>query len=290
MTAMETYLSWLNDEALDDEARKELEAIKDDEKQIEDRFYKDLEFGTGGLRGVLGAGTNRMNIYTVRRAAAGLAEQLLLECPDAKEKGVAIAHDSRILSREFAVDSALVLAEKGIPAYLFDELRPTPELSFTIKHLGCVAGIVVTASHNPAQYNGFKAYGRDGGQITPATADQVLARMAKIDPIHVNLLTEEEAKAKGLLHIIGKEVDEAYIDHVLSLRPDPELLTRTGVKLKIVYTPLHGAGNKLVRAALKKAGYKGVFNMEINVERFPELPYRETIITSLQTLRAAVEQ
>ncbi|MBQ3078806.1 MAG: phospho-sugar mutase [Clostridia bacterium] len=258
MTANERYLTWLSDSCLDENTRKELEGIKDDAKQIEDRFYKDLEFGTGGLRGVLGAGTNRMNIYTVRRAAAGLAEQLLEECPDAKEKGVAIAHDSRILSREFAVDSALVMAEKGIPAYLFDELRPTPELSFAIKHLGCVAGIVVTASHNPAQYNGFKAYGRDGGQITPNTADQVLARMAQIDPIRVSLMDEKEAKEKGLLKIIGSEVDNAYIDHVLSLRPDPDLLTRTGVKLKIVYTPLHGAGNKLVRAALKRAGYEDV--------------------------------
>ncbi len=258
MTAKERYLAWLSDAALDQDTREELLGIQNDEKQIEDRFYKDLEFGTGGLRGVLGAGTNRMNIYTVRRAALGLGEQLLAECPDAKEKGVAIAHDSRIMSREFAVDSALVLANMGIPAFLFDELRPTPELSFTIKHLGCVAGIVVTASHNPAQYNGFKAYGRDGGQITPNTADQVLAKMAKIDPISVTLMDEAEAREKGLLRIIGKEIDDAYIDHVLSLRPDPELLTRTGVKLKIVYTPLHGAGNKLVREALRRAGYEDV--------------------------------
>ena len=256
MNAKERYNLWVNDARLDEESRQELTAIAGDEKQIEDRFYKDLEFGTGGLRGILGAGTNRMNVYTVRRAAAGLGDQLIAEGADACQKGVAIAHDSRRFSREFAEDSARVLAKKGIRVYLFDSLRPTPELSFTIKHLGCAAGIVVTASHNPAEYNGFKAYGADGGQITPATADAVLRRMSEIDPLGVEMMDEAEAKAKGLVKIIGGEVDDAYISHVLSLRPDPELLSRTGVKLKIVYTPLHGAGNRLVRAALARAGYE----------------------------------
>jgi len=258
MTANERYLSWLGNKLLDNETVKELEGIKDNEKQIEDRFYKDLEFGTGGLRGVLGAGTNRMNVYTVRRAALGLGRQLLSEYPDAREKGVAIAHDSRIMSKEFALDSALVIANLGIRVYLFESLRPTPELSFTIKHLSCVSGIVITASHNPAEYNGFKAYGPDGGQITLKTADQVLSFMSEIDPITVPMMDKEEALKKGLLTYIGKEVDDKYIDHVLSLRPDPELLERTGVDLKIVYTPLHGAGNLLVREALKRAGYKNV--------------------------------
>ena len=258
MNAKERFTSWLNDARLDEATRQELLSVQTDERQIEDRFYKDLEFGTGGLRGLLGAGTNRMNVYTVRRAAAGLADQLLNEGADACEKGVVIAHDSRHMSREFAVDSALVLAKKGIRAYLFDALRPTPELSFAIKHLGCAAGIVVTASHNPAQYNGFKAYGSDGGQITLKTADAVFARMSAIDPMAVELMDESEAKAKNLLTIIGSEVDDAYISHVLSLRPDPELLKRTGVNLKIVYTPLHGAGNKLVRAALSRAGFTDV--------------------------------
>ena len=267
MNAKERYNLWVNDARLDETSKQELMAIANDEKQIEDRFYKDLEFGTGGLRGILGAGTNRMNVYTVRRAAAGLGDQLISEGADACEKGVAIAHDSRRFSREFAEDSARVLAKKGIRVYLFDSLRPTPELSFTIKHLGCAAGIVVTASHNPAEYNGFKAYGADGGQITPVTADAVLRRMSEIDPLGVEMMDEEEAKAKGLLSLIGSEVDDAYISHVLSLRPDPELLSRTGVKLKIVYTPLHGAGNKLVRAALARAGYE-----DVTVVKEQELP------------------
>ncbi len=258
MTANDKYISWLNSEALDKETRKELEAIKNDEKQIEDRFYKDLEFGTGGLRGVLGAGTNRMNVYTVRRAAAGLGKQLINEYPDAKEKGVAIAHDSRHMSKEFALDSALALCALGIRVYLFESLRPTPELSFTIKHLSTVSGIVITASHNPAEYNGFKAYGPDGGQITLKTADAVYKTMSEIDPFSVTLMDKNAAIEKGLLTYIGKEIDDAYIDHVLSLRPDPDLLARTGVDLKIVYTPLHGAGNLLVREALKRAGYKNV--------------------------------
>lgn len=267
MNAKERYNLWVNDARLDEGSKQELMAIANDEKQIEDRFYRDLEFGTGGLRGILGAGTNRMNVYTVRRAAAGLGDQLLHEGADACERGVAIAHDSRRFSREFAEDSARVLAKKGIRVYLFESLRPTPELSFTIKHLGCAAGIVVTASHNPAEYNGFKAYGADGGQITPVTADAVLRRMSEIDPLGVERMDEAEAKEKGLLRIIGKEVDNAYISHVLSLRPDPELLSRTGVKLKIVYTPLHGAGNKLVRAALARAGYE-----DVTVVKEQELP------------------
>ena len=252
---MKAYLDWLNRGILAPAEQAELEAIRNDPAEIEDRFYRDLEFGTGGLRGVLGMGTNRMNVYTVHRAAKGLALRLLQDGSDPKARGVAIAHDSRRMSREFAEDSARVIANMGIPVYLFDSLRPTPELSFTIKHLGCAAGIVVTASHNPAEYNGFKAYGADGGQITPDTADAVLALMNGIDPLTVDLLADLNSP---LIHIIGSEIDEAYIDHVLSLRPDKDLLTRTGVNLKIVYTPLHGAGNKLVRAALKKAGYTDV--------------------------------
>ncbi len=251
---MSLYQQWLSSPVLTQQQRAELEAIKDDPKEIEDRFYKDLEFGTGGLRGILGMGTNRMNVYTVRRAAKGLAEYLLKH-PVPGKKGVAIAHDSRHFSREFAEDSARVIANMGIPVYLFDALRPTPELSFTIKHLNCAAGIVVTASHNPAEYNGFKAYGADGGQITPDTADAVLGVMKQLDPLTIDLLPDLN---DPLITIIGKEVDDAYIDHVLSLRPDKELLQRTGVKLKIVYTPLHGAGNKLVREALRRAGYEDV--------------------------------
>ena len=262
---MNTYEVWLNSPSLAPEERAELESIKNDPKQIEDRFYKDLEFGTGGLRGVLGMGTNRMNVYMVRRAAKGLALRLIEEGGDEyKKKGVAIAHDSRRMSRTFAEDSARVIANMGIKVYLFDSLRPTPELSFAIKYLGCAAGIVVTASHNPAEYNGFKAYGADGGQITPVTADAVIALMNTLDPLNIDLLPSLDSE---FIQIIGKDVDDPYIDHVLSLRPDKDLLTRTGVKLKIVYTPLHGAGNKLVRAALERAGYT-----DVTVVKEQELP------------------
>ncbi|MCR4576632.1 MAG: phospho-sugar mutase [Clostridiales bacterium] len=259
---MTTYEIWLNSPSLDAAQKAELEAIKNDPKQIEDRFYKDLEFGTGGLRGILGLGTNRMNVFTVRRAAKALGLRLKEEALPGKT-GVAIAHDSRNFSREFACDSARVLAKMGIPVYLFDSLRPTPELSFTIKHLNCAAGIVITASHNPKEYNGFKAYGADGGQITPVTASAVFELMSGLDPLNVEMAEENDP----LITAIGKEVDEAYIEHVLSLRPDKDLLTRTGVKLKIVYTPLHGAGNLLVREALRRAGYT-----DVTVVREQELP------------------
>ena len=259
---MTVYESWLNSPSLDAAQKAELEGIKNDPKQIEDRFYKDLEFGTGGLRGILGLGTNRMNVFTVRRAAKALGLRLKEEDLQGK-KGVAIAHDSRNFSREFACDSARVLANMGIPVYLFDSLRPTPELSFTIKHLNCAAGIVITASHNPKEYNGFKAYGADGGQITPVTASAVFKLMSELDPLTVEMAPADDP----LITIIGKEVDEAYIEHVLSLRPDKDLLTRTGVKLKIVYTPLHGAGNLLVREALRRAGYT-----DVTVVREQELP------------------
>ena len=262
---MNAYEIWLSSAALSASERAELIAIKDDPKQIEDRFYKDLEFGTGGLRGVLGMGTNRMNVYTVRRAAKGLALRLIEEGGDEyRRRGVAIAHDSRHMSREFAEDSAKVIANMGIMVYLFDSLRPTPELSFAIKHLGCAAGIVITASHNPAEYNGFKAYGADGGQITPVTADAVIRIMNSLDPLAIDLLPSLDSE---YIRIIGKDVDEPYIEHVLSLRPDKDLLSRTGVKLRIVYTPLHGAGNKLVRAALEKAGYT-----DVTVVKEQELP------------------
>ena len=259
---MTAYEIWLNSPSLDAAQKAELEAIKNDPKQIEDRFYKDLEFGTGGLRGILGLGTNRMNVFTVRRAAKALGLRLKEENLPGKT-GVAIAHDSRNFSREFACDSARVLAKMGIPVYLFDSLRPTPELSFTIKHLNCAAGIVITASHNPKEYNGFKAYGADGGQITPVTASAVFKLMSELDPLNVEMAEKDDP----LITTIGKDVDEAYIEHVLSLRPDKDLLSRTGVKLKIVYTPLHGAGNLLVREALKRAGYT-----DVTVVKEQELP------------------
>ena len=272
MDARTEYLRWLNAGIDDEEMKAELKTIGGNDKEIEDRFYQNLAFGTGGLRGILGAGTNRMNRYTVRRAALGLARRMLIEHADAKEKGIVIAHDSRIGSIEFALDSALVIAAAGVKAYLFESLRPTPELSFAIRHLGTVSGIVITASHNPAEYNGFKAYGADGGQITPETADAVLAEMNAIDPLTVPVADRAEAEAKGLIVTVGEDVDKPYIDHVLSLRPDPELLSRTGVDLNIVYTPLHGAGNKPVRRALEAAGFKNVHvvpEQEMPDGRFP---------------------
>ncbi len=258
MGAFDACRNWLDFAGLDSDLRSELNTAMNDPKDIEDRFYRDLEFGTGGLRGLLGAGTNRMNIYTVRRAARGLALQILENGEKAKSDGCCIAYDSRHMSREFALDTALVLARAGIRVYLFDDLRPTPELSFAIKHLKCISGVVVTASHNPSAYNGFKVYWRDGGQITPDTANKILEKMHDIEPLTVELESEAAARENGLLISVGAEVDDAYISHVLSLRPDADLLSRTGVKLKIVYTPLHGSGNKLVRAALKRAGYDNV--------------------------------
>ena len=274
MNYMDLYNLWLESAALDAGQKAELEGIKDNSKEIEDRFYRDLSFGTAGLRGILGMGTNRMNVFTVRRAAAALGDVLLKEGRSAG--GVAIAYDSRHFSDVFALDSARVLAGRGIKVYLFESLRPTPELSFTIKHLGCSAGIVITASHNPAEYNGFKAYAADGAQITEGMADAVFNRMQELSPLEIAMADESEARSLGLIRTIGADVDEKYIEHVLSLRPDKELLSRTGVKLKIVYTPLHGAGNKLVREALKRAGYTDVTVVKEQEEpdgAFPTVAY-----------------
>lgn len=257
MNAKQEYLRWLSSPNLDDSARGQLLAIQNNENEIRDRFYRNLEFGTGGLRGLLGTGSNRINRYTVRCATLGLA-LYLKNVPDARRQGVAIAFDSRHGSKEFARETALTLAQEGICAHLFESLCPTPELSFAVRHLGAAAGVVITASHNPKEYNGYKVYGADGGQITPETARAILTHMQSIDPLSVQTMEEKEAVQSGLLKIIGKDVDDAYLAHVLSLRPDAQVLLRSPRQPQIVYTPLHGSGNLPVRKALRDYGYAQV--------------------------------
>ncbi|GIP40966.1 phosphoglucomutase [Paenibacillus sp. J31TS4] len=250
------YEQWLQNPGIDEETKAELRAIEGQEKEIEDRFYKELEFGTGGLRGVIGAGTNRMNLYTVGKATQGLAQYLLRQ--GGNSPSVAIAYDSRHRSPEFALEAALVLAGNGVKAYLFESLRPTPELSFAVRHFGSSAGIVVTASHNPPEYNGYKVYGPNGGQLTTAAAGEVTAEIRSLDFADIRRLTREEAEAKGLLEWLGGEVDEAFVTAVTSASPNPQAAQANGGALKIVYTPLHGAGNVPVREVLRRAGFPHV--------------------------------
>ena len=253
-----SYEQWLRDFAQDEDTVKDLQAIAGDEKEIEDRFYTELSFGTAGMRGVLGAGMNRMNRYNVRRATKGLAKYLL-QNPEEARRGVVIAYDSRRCSSEFARDTALVLCQEGVPAYLFDALRPVPILSYAVRHLHAIAGVVITASHNPPQYNGYKVYGEDGAQLGPEAADGVTGFIRATAYTDCALMDEEEAKAKGLLHIIGnKEVDDDYIAQVKTLCIQPELMAKEGANLSIVYTPLHGSGNVPVRRILKEIGITNV--------------------------------
>ena len=259
MAYRETYEKWLRDFADDAQTVQELQAIAGDEREIEDRFYTELSFGTAGMRGVLGAGTNRMNLYNVRRATRGFADYIAAGDPSYKERGVVIAYDSRRMSPEFARAAALVLCHEGVRVYLFDALRPVPILSFAVRHLHAVAGIVITASHNPPQYNGYKVYWEDGAQMPPEYADQVLERIRACTYQDAVEMDEAQAKAAGLLRIIGdKEVDDAYIARVKTLCVQPELMKRAGKALKIVYTPLHGSGNKPVRRILSEIGIENV--------------------------------
>ncbi|MBR2822971.1 MAG: phospho-sugar mutase [Clostridia bacterium] len=254
MTVMENYELWLKDFAGDAETVAELESIRNDEKEIEDRFYTELSFGTAGMRGVLGAGMNRMNKYNVRRATKGLAGYLNQD-PENAKRGVAIGYDSRICSAEFAKDTALVLCAEGVPAYLFDALRPVPLLSYAVRHLNAAAGIVITASHNPPQYNGYKVYGEDGAQVGPEAAEGITKVIRATKYTDCRLMDEQEALDKGLLKIIGdKEIDDDYMAEEKTLVVQPEMLARVGKKLSIVYTPLHGSGNVPVRRVLKELG------------------------------------
>lgn len=258
MNYKELYHHWLECDYFDINTKNELKALEGNEKEIEDRFYRELEFGTGGMRGVIGAGTNRMNAYTVRKAAQGLAN-FIKKRPGETEKGVAIAFDSRHRSKEFAVETALVFAANGMKAYLFDELRPTPELSFAVRHLGCAAGVVITASHNPKEYNGFKAYSSDGCQLPPKESDEVILEVNAIEDLSlISSMDREEALQKGLLVIIGQEIDDAYIEALKKVCVNPKLAKEVGKDTKILYTPLHGSGNKLVRRILKEIGFENV--------------------------------
>ena len=254
MTVMENYEQWLKDFAGDAETVAELEGIRGDEKEIEDRFYTELSFGTAGMRGVLGAGMNRMNKYNVRRATKGLAGYLK-EDPENAKRGVVIGYDSRNFSAEFAKDTALTLCAEGVPAFLFDALRPVPLLSYAVRHLNAAAGIVITASHNPPQYNGYKVYGDDGAQVGPEAAEGITKVIRATKYTDCVLMDEKEALEKGLLKIIGdREVDNDYMAEEKALVVQPEMLERVGKKLSIVYTPLHGSGNVPVRRVLKELG------------------------------------
>lgn len=267
----ESYETWLNHPALDSDLRKELEESKEDKTLLEDSFYTSLEFGTAGMRGIIGAGTNRMNIYTVRQATEGLALFIESQGEDAKENGVAIAYDPRHMSKEFAMEAAKTLAVHSIPSYVFEDLRPTPELSFAVRHLQTAAGIMITASHNPAEYNGFKVYGEDGGQLPPKEADELTSFVRSVsDILSIETMDESEAIEKELITILGKDLDRAYLDALKRVTIDPELINRVGRELKIVFTPLHGTGKMLGEKALKQAGFRNVFLVEEQAEPDPD--------------------
>ena len=254
----EQYEFWLNDPYFDEATKQELLAIKDNEKEIEERFYKELEFGTGGLRGIIGAGTNRMNMYTVRKATQGLANYIIKQ--GGQKKGVAIAFDSRNQSPEFADETARCLAANGIKAYVFESLRPTPELSFALRTLGCISGIVITASHNPPEYNGYKAYWEDGAQVTPPHDVNIIKEVQSItDYNDVKTMSKEDAMAAGLYEIIGKEIDDKYMVELKKQIIHPEIIAEMAGDLKIVYTPLCGTGNVPVRRVLSELGFQHVY-------------------------------
>jgi phosphoglucomutase len=257
MDWMKKAEKWLNFNELDSELKSELEQLKNNDQNLEEAFYKDLEFGTGGMRGEIGAGTNRMNIYTIRKASAGLAAFIEENGDEAKQRGVAIAYDSRHKSPEFAMEAAKTLATRGINTYVFEELRPTPELSFAVRHLHAFAGIVITASHNPPEYNGYKVYGADGGQLPPDSADTVITKVNEIEnELNIEVQDEQELKGKGLINMIGPEVDRAYLEKLMTISENPGLSDETDVK--IVFTPLHGTANIPVRNGLSAMKYQNV--------------------------------
>ena len=258
MNYKEIYRQWCTDPCFNEETRAELQALAQNEAEIEDRFYRRLEFGTGGLRGVTGAGTNRMNIYTVRQATQGLANYILEN--HGQHKGVAIAYDSRRMSAEFSEAAALCLNASGIRTYRFESLRPTPELSFAVRHLGCLAGIVITASHNPAEYNGYKVYWEDGAQITPPHDKNIMAHVEAVtDYSLVKTMDKDSAIAAGLYHTIGSETDDLYMDQLKQQCIHPQMIREAAKDIRIVYTPLHGTGNVPVRRVLKELGFEHVF-------------------------------
>ena len=258
MNYKEEYKKWCEDPSLDKETRKELLSIKDDEEEIKDRFYKELEFGTAGLRGVIGMGTNRMNKYTVGKATQGLANYILEQ--GTQDKGVAISYDSRRMSDEFSLQTALILNANGIKTYLFESLRPVPELSFAVRQLGCTAGIMITASHNPPKYNGYKVYWDDGSQIVAPRDKDIINKVRAISDFkEIKTMNKEDAIKAGLFNIVGKEMDDKYIETLKSKILNPEIVREQGKDLKIVYTPLHGTGNMVAERLLNELGFKNVY-------------------------------
>lgn len=258
MGYMENYKKWCEDTYFDEATRAELKAIEGNDKEIQERFYKDLEFGTGGLRGIIGAGTNRLNIYTVSKATQGFANYIIKQGEDAVKKGVAIAFDSRRMSPEFAEITALVLSGNGIKTYIYPSLRPTPMLSFAVRELNCTGGVVITASHNPPEYNGYKVYWADGGQVPYPRDEAIIEEVNAVTDFHtIKTANKDEAVKAGLFNVIGEEVDEAFDKNVLAQIVNPEIIKEQH-DLKIVYTPIHGSGNKPVRRVLKKAGFENV--------------------------------
>ena len=275
MEYKEVYESWLANPYFDEATKQELLSIKDDENEIKERFYADLEFGTAGLRGVIGAGTNRMNVYVVRKTTQGLANYIIKQ--NAADKGVAIAFDSRRMSTEFANEAALCLAANGIKAYIFDALRPTPELSFAVRYLGCTAGINITASHNPPEYNGYKVYWADGAQITPPHDSGIMAEVKAVtDYNEVKTMNRDQAIAAGLSQVIGSDVDDVYIAQLKKQVKNPELIKEYADQIKIVYTPLHGTGNIPARRIMKEIGFENVYvvpEQELPDGEFPTVSY-----------------
>ena len=268
------YEKWCTDPYFDEETKKELTALKGNEQEIEDRFYRTLEFGTGGLRGEIGAGTNRINIYTVRQATQGLANYILSK--GGQERGVMIAYDNRLFSPEFARAAALTLNANGIKTYLTESLRPTPELSFGVRELGCIAGVMITASHNPREYNGYKVYWEDGGQITPPHDKGIMDEVEKLtDVTDVRTMDEDDARVAGLFHVVGEELDEKFIAAVKTISIHPEVIREMAPHFTVAYSPLHGTGNVPVRRVLKELGFTNVFvepEQKIPDGNFPTVP------------------
>nr|WP_330369385.1 phospho-sugar mutase [Clostridioides mangenotii] len=269
MNYREKYEKWLNSSFIDTETKNELKSIENDDKEIQDRFYKDLEFGTGGLRGVVGAGTNRMNVYTVRRATLGVANYILNTYGEiGKSKGVVIAHDPRIMSKEFSKEVATTFAAYGVKAYLFEDIRSTPELSFAVRNLGCIMGIVITASHNPKEYNGYKVYDENGGQVCLDVANEIISEFNKIgDYSEINTVDFEVSLKNNMITILDKKEDQDFLDAVKKQVIRQNIIDEYSEKLKVIYTPIHGTGNIPVRSILKEVGFKN-----INVVKEQELP------------------
>ena len=258
MKYLEEYKKWCESPEFDEETKKELLAIKDNKEEIEDRFYKELEFGTAGLRGIIGAGTNRMNKYTVGKATQGLANYIIEQ--GTKDKGVAISYDSRIMSKEFSMQTALILNANGIKTYLFENLRPVPELSFAVRELGCTAGVMITASHNPPKYNGYKVYWDDGSQIVEPRDKDIIAKVRAVESYsEIKEITRKAAEEKGLFNVIGKEMDDKYLNVLKSKVLNPDIVKKEGKELKVVYTPLHGTGNTVAERLLHEIGLENVY-------------------------------